>query len=67
MSKDFDPFDPMPRVDKCIREIQRGQKAIKLLHELWLCRGAYGNRMDEAREAKIWQKMNDFFGFDDSE
>lgn len=54
----------MDTIDKFLDDIHRLQEGYKLLEEVYLEHGPYG--VDPIPD-KLRYKINDFFGFDDSE
>jgi hypothetical protein len=55
---------PTPNLSKVLSEIEKLQEALNLLETIYLEVGPY--RDGEIQE-KTWYKVQDFFGFDDSE
>ena len=54
----------MDTIDKLLDDIHRLQEGYKLLEEVYLEHGAYG---EDPISDELRYKINDFFGFDDSE
>lgn len=61
--RSFRPEDAFQAFDKFVEDLQKLREGARLLEEVYLHCGGYGGPMpDELRH-----KINDYFGFDDSE
>jgi len=57
-------LESFENLDKILEEVSRLKKSHELLEKIWLAHGPY---QEQYISKELWYKVNDHFGFNDSE